>query len=152
MAHPYTLPVAVGGYDIKDEKRWRRPEQDPYAIANYAQARREDGNDYLPETSLREGGVGLVRLFDVARGMAQRVEGQYRRNWSYLPAVWNLHVRERVNLGASLKISETLKAGTVSTTDEMDIVMAAAELYKKLETGLRTNRLHTQPLIFKCTH
>ena len=73
MAHPYTLLIAVGDYDVKDEKRCRRPEPDPYAIAKYAQARREDCNDYHPEASLRDGGAGLVRLFDVARGMSETI-------------------------------------------------------------------------------
>ena len=32
MVHPYTLPIAVGGYDVPGEKRWRRPEQDIDAL------------------------------------------------------------------------------------------------------------------------
>ena len=61
--HPYTLPIAVGGYDVPGQKRWRRPEQDINALQRY---KRE---------TFQSGSVGLVRLFDVARGQPQRVEG-----------------------------------------------------------------------------
>ena len=40
MVHPYTLPIAVGGYDVPGEKRWRRPEQDINALQSYERERR----------------------------------------------------------------------------------------------------------------
>ena len=63
MVHPYTLPIAVGGYDVPGQKRWRRPELDLNAL------------QYYKKDSFRSGSVGLVKLFDVARGLPQRIEG-----------------------------------------------------------------------------
>ena len=63
MVHPYTLPIAVGGYDVPGKKRWRRPELDLNALEKYK------------ADSSRSGGVGLVKLFDVTRGLPQRIEG-----------------------------------------------------------------------------
>ena len=28
LAHPFTLPLAVGGYDVPGKPRWRRPDSD----------------------------------------------------------------------------------------------------------------------------
>ena len=63
MVHPYTLPIAVGGYDVPGQKRWRRPELNLNAHEEYQ------------ADSSRSGSVGLVKLFDVTRGLPQRIEG-----------------------------------------------------------------------------
>ena len=65
MVHPYTLPIAVGGYDIPGQKRWRRPELNMDALAEYQKDPHQTGS------------VGLVKLFDVTRGLPQRIEGRY---------------------------------------------------------------------------
>ena len=65
MVHPYTLPIAVGGYDIPGQKRWRRPELNMDALGEYQKDPHQTGS------------VGLVKLFDVTRGLPQRIEGQY---------------------------------------------------------------------------
>ena len=76
MAYPYTLPVAVGGYDVRGQDRWRR------AI----------NPEWLDDMEACE-----VKLFDLTRGLPQRIEGQYRRHWGFLPGLWNLYFREQVN-------------------------------------------------------
>ena len=63
MVHPYTLPIAVGGYDIPGQKRWRRPELNLHAVEEYRRSSNQTGS------------VGMVRLFDVTRGLPQRIEG-----------------------------------------------------------------------------
>ena len=65
MVHPYTLPIAVGGYDIPGQKRWRRPELNLDALGEYQKDPHQTGS------------VGLVKLFDVTRGLPQRIEGRY---------------------------------------------------------------------------
>ena len=65
MVHPYTVPIAVGGYDIPGQKRWRRPELNLHAVEEYQNQK----------GSHQTGSVGMVRLFDVARGLPQRIEG-----------------------------------------------------------------------------
>ena len=65
MVHPYTVPIAVGGYDIPGQKRWRRPDLNLHALEEYQ----------YQKGSHQTGSVGMVRLFDVTRGLPQRIEG-----------------------------------------------------------------------------
>ena len=67
--------------------------------------------------------------------MAQRVEGQYRRHWSYIPALWNLYFRERLYLGASLQAVTQGGSSTPLEHVEQDAAKAAADLYAKLQNG-----------------
>ena len=95
-AMPFTLPVAVGGYDVPGKPRWRRPEA------------RQDGSipAFVVEspffTEQKQVAPASVKLFDITRGLPQRVEAQYRRHWSFAPGLWSLYFREQINLGASL--------------------------------------------------
>ena len=81
-----------------------------------------------------------MKLFDIARGLPQRIEGQFRRHWGFAPALWNLYFRERINRGGSLRVQS--KATVQSTADnaDTDAAMAAAELLKKLDTGYYMDR------------
>ena len=126
MAHPYTLPFAVGGYDVVGQKRWRRPEIE----AESSQGTARD--------SCTDGGAGLVKLFDLTRGLPQRIEGQFRRHWGLVPALWNLYVRERVNLGASLKVANTVVKSETAPDNDVDMAEAAAGLYRHIEQGTYT--------------
>ena len=38
-----------------------------------------------------EGPACKVKLFDITRGLPQRIEGQFRRHWGFAPALWNLY-------------------------------------------------------------
>ena len=76
-----------------------------------------------------------VKLFDITRGLPQRIEGQFRRHWSLTPALWNLYFRERVNLGASLSIRNSSSVEASQEDVEQDAAMAAASLLKKLQHG-----------------
>ena len=82
-----------------------------------------------------EGGAARVSLFDITRGLPQRIEGNYRRHWAFAPALWNLYFRERVNLGVSLKTSAAVKSSQPVQNPEIDAATAAASLYKRLATG-----------------
>ena len=76
------------------------------------------------------------KLFDLTRGLPQRIEGQFRRSWGFAPALWNLYFRDRVNLGASLSIKRGLQLQERSAdTIETDAALAAADLLQKLEKG-----------------
>ena len=78
----------------------------------------------------------MVKLMDITRGLPQRIEGQFRRSWSFAPALWNLYFRERVNLGASLSIKRGQQHQEKSAEIlETDAAMAAADLLQKLEKG-----------------
>ena len=63
MAFPFTIPVAIGGYDVRGKDRWRRV---------------QEAGDFEARD---------VKLFDITRGLSQRIEGQYRRHWGFLPGM-----------------------------------------------------------------
>ena len=76
-----------------------------------------------------------MKLFDLTRGLPQRIEGQYRRHWGFTPALWNLYFRECINLGVGLSVKRASNAMTAGTEVETDAAMAAADLVQKLENG-----------------
>ena len=135
LAHPFTLPVAVGGYDIPGRKeRWRRPLQaqlTPSATPGSGGLRLE--NAYFKAQQQVE--PARVKLFDITRGLPSRVEAQYRRHWSFVPGLWNLYFREQVKLGVSLSAVSRGKGAAPQDVVEQDAAMAAADLYEKLQTG-----------------
>ena len=49
------------------------------------------------------------------------------------PALWNLYFRERINLGASLRVQEFAEPKKMAT--DMEMAEAAVGIYTKLETG-----------------
>ena len=132
MSHPFTLPVAVGGYDVPFHARWRRPENDDIAYPRAIFPRWLNGEHSEISTACE------VKLFDITRGLPQRIEGQFRRHWGFAPALWNLYFRECVNLGASLKINRNIKASTPHDAVEQDAAQAAAGLVQILEKGSYT--------------
>ena len=131
MAHPFTLPLAVGGYDVPYQPRWRRPE-----------------NDDIPKPRAilasclysRVGPACKVQLFDIARGLPQRIEGQFRRHWGLTPALWNLYFREQINLGASMSLKRNMETRAPNDCLDEDAAMAAAALLRKLENGTYMDR------------
>ena len=114
MAFPFTLPVAVGGYDVRGQERWRR-ETDAVACDDFKACE--------------------VKLYDVTRALPQRIEGQYRRHWCLTPALWNLYFREQLNTGVSLSTLSRGEAARPCDDTEQDAALAAAELYEKLSSG-----------------
>ena len=141
MAFPFTLPRAVGGYDPPNQPRWRRPDTKdlptPRAILQtWLEPSVGVPEQKLPNAHFAMGSASQVKLFDLTRGLPQRIEGQFRRTWGFTPALWNLYFRERVNLGASLSIKrgQRLHAPGAATV-ETDAAIAAADLVQKLEKG-----------------
>ena len=130
-AYPFTMPSAVGGYDVPGKNRWRRPLLEdidvPFLLDDV----------YFRGERMRKMQVGAaqVKLFDLARSLPRRIEAQYRRHWSFVPGLWNLYFREQVNTGTSL--SAVSRASTTQPQDqiEQDAATAAADLYEKLQSG-----------------
>ena len=123
MAFPFTLPLAVGGYDVPFKPRWRRPEYEDIPWP------RECLPGWLEPMQREHSTIGpscMVRLFDITRGLPQRIEGQYRRHWGFTPALWNLYFRERVNLGISLSVKN--RSVDPASGQVEDAAMAAAAL------------------------
>ena len=77
-----------------------------------------------------------VKIFDLARSMSQRIEGQYRRHWGFVPGLWNLHFRNEINLGISLKTATHASTEAPAAPQEQDAAVAAADLYEKLRRGM----------------
>ena len=112
MVHPFTMTVAVGGYDVPHQKRWRCPEDDE---VQYPACK--------------------VRLFDITRGLPQRIEGQFRRHWGFTPALWNLYFRSELNLSISLSVKQQTVKATPGEPQAEDAAMVAAALLDKLNHG-----------------
>ena len=99
-----TLPAAVGGYDVHNEKRWRRPEErreGGYGIIQWLRRKWRGGSATEPldgqvEKHCQIGDACRVKLFDLVKGLSQRIEGQFRRDWSFVPALWNMYFKERL--------------------------------------------------------
>ena len=110
-AMPFTLALPVGGHDVRGRARWRRPKD-----------------------------AAEVELLDLVRGLPRRVEAQFRRHWAFVPALWNLYFRERINFGKQLSTRQRPKGkGSEPATfdhDEDDKARVAGRLYKRLEKGL----------------
>ena len=98
-AFPFPLPSAVGGYDVPHKPRWRRPEDEdlpvPRAYFENWLTGGQSMKEKKPGIHSYVGPACKVQLFDITRGLPQRIEGQYRRHWGFTPALWNLYFRER---------------------------------------------------------
>ena len=93
---------------------------------------------WLQKLGKEHGTVGpacKVSLFDLTRGLPQRIESQYRRHWGFTLALWNLYFRERLNLGASLSVKTCSKSKTVDSVRDEDAAMTAATLVQQLDHG-----------------
>ena len=49
--------------------------------------------------------------------------------------MFSLYFRERVNLGASLRVKQAVGQDAISKASETDTALTAVELYKLLDTG-----------------
>ena len=96
MAHPCTLPLAVGVYDLPQQARWRRPEDDTIPEPRVGMC------DWIATDTV--GPSRRVLLCDLAKSLPQRIEGQYRRRWGLAPGLWHLYFPGRINLGISLTV------------------------------------------------
>jgi hypothetical protein len=137
MAHPFTMPLAVGGYDVPHEPRWRRPEDDDIPFP------RSRCSNWMPKAMAKHSEVGpacRVKLFDITRSLPQRIEGQFRRHWGFAPAVWNLYFREQLNLGISLSVKQVAPKDTPADSRAEDAAMAAVGLLQKLDHGFYLDR------------
>ena len=132
MAHPFTLPLAVGGYDIPHQDRWRRPEDNSIPSPSVKQTNwftscqsniDQDSTAVVGRTAYGHDKIGpacKVKLYDLTRGMPQRIEGQFRRHWGFGVAVWSLYFRERINLGVSMCVKSTFDARRPNQTVDED--------------------------------
>ena len=142
MAFPFTVPLAVGSYDIPHQPRWRRPNDEdlPYPRTHLLSGIHDcQDKSWLFDHS-KVGPACRVQLFDITRGLPQRIEGQFRRHWGFTPALWNLYFRERINLGISLSVRTKTQAGTPKALTDEDAAMAAAALLQKLQHGFFMDR------------
>merc|ERR1711873_352032 len=129
-AHPFTLPLAVGGYDVPGKPRWRRPDAERLAL---------QGAVLLADplfSSQTQASAAEVKLFDITRSLPRRVEAQFRRHWHFVLGLWNLYFRNQVNKGASLGVGARTKPQQPQEQVEQDAAMAASALYHVLQYGV----------------
>ena len=135
MAFPFTLPSVVGSYDVPNKLRWRRPENDDVplprdCLTSWMHSLSKPHQYKLPVEHAAVSTACPVKLFDITRGLPQRIEGQYRRHWGFTPALWNLYFRERLSLGIGLSVKRGLAHAPVDDGIETDAAIAAAGLLK----------------------
>ena len=140
MAFPFTIPSAVGSHDVPHKPRWRRSEDKDVIypkefLDTWMTSVTRPAQHQLPSEHAAVGTACEVKLFDITRGLPQRVEGQYRRHWGFTPALWNLYFRERVNLGIGLSVKRSLSDACAGHEVETDAAIAAADLLQQLEKG-----------------
>ena len=118
FAHPFTLPIAVGGYDVPTTPLWRRP--DWFMVSQ----EKEEGRALFLQNEIfdaqQQVGASPVKLFDLARSLPRRIEAQYRRHWSFVPGLWNMYFREQVNLGVSLGATSKVSKGQAAEPVEQN--------------------------------
>ena len=86
LANPFTMPVAVGGYDVPGKPRWRRPVTESGDLQGEAASRVPLEDPFFREQV--QCVPPAVKLYDLARGMPRRIEAQYRRHWIFVPSLW----------------------------------------------------------------
>ena len=144
IAFPFALPSVVGGYDVPYKARWRRPENEdlpqPRALLNHWMTPlRYSVQQSIGESHMALGPAYKLQVFDLTRGLPQRIEGQYRRLWGFTPALCKLYFRECVNLGVSLSVKRSVLDITGAQQVEADVAIAAADLLVKLDNGYYTD-------------
>ena len=81
MANMYAMPVAVGGVDFPGQLPWRRFTDDEPSQVPLEES---------PAVKRQKEPAAIVDLFSFLKGTSRHILGQFRRNWSYLPGVFNL--------------------------------------------------------------
>ena len=105
-AHPFTLVLPVGGYDIPRASGGRRPTQ-----------------------------ACKVSLADLVRSLPRQLVGQFRRHWSFVPALWKLYFRQKVQWSATARAKAAVNPEEPQEDVEEDAASAMAVAYKELGTG-----------------
>ena len=162
MANPFTIPFAVGCFDMDKQEVWRRWTSDRFKEKGQCRVRMWPAiQDYPPEGQAfaekmesrlgkllgkeadrgkllkrkpRQVPASMLRLQAFTRSTARRAEGQFRRHWTYIPFVWNLYFRMQLYFGASLSWSPKM-VGSEDPEVISDAASAAADLYQKLMHG-----------------
>ena len=126
----------VGSCDVPNQPRWRNPEDadfvDPSAVLpDWLSKSWEGPCNHRPSLHRPH--------FDITRGLPRGIESQLQRHWVFVPALWNLYARQRVNLGISLSVkNRQLSLGT-DNDKEQDAAMEARDQFEefKLEPKLK---------------
>ena len=119
MANMYAMPVAVGGVDFPGQVPWRRVADDEPTQVPLEEP---------PAVKTQQEPAATVDLFAFLRGTARHILAQFRRNWSYIPGLFNLWFQSEINLGASLRVATKMQVDKGCDFVEEDAATAAAGL------------------------
>ncbi|CAE7860116.1 esrp2 [Symbiodinium microadriaticum] len=105
LAFPMVFTRPVGGYDVAGKPKWRRADAEPG-----------------------------VTLHNLVCGLPRRVEAQFRRHWTFVPGLYNLYFRDRLNRQISLRLQRASATNNLGAL-EQSATAAASELYRQLQDG-----------------
>ena len=130
LAHSFTLPAAVGGYDVSGEPRWRRPDKDTLRRVGGVTLTEEvfKGQPQRPSAN-----VGIA---DLVSGLPRRIEAQFRRHWHFVPGLFNLFFRHLVYRSPSSQVSVCISPGEPQEAVEQHAALSARALYPHSITGV----------------
>ena len=132
-AFPMAFPCAVGGYDVAGVDRWRRPKDGTVArqVLNvWRRCPSVAATIQLPEAHSMPGFACQVSIDDLERGCVQRIEGNWRRDWTVGAALRNLNARHVLNTGIGVSYAKlcTDAAGDANMT-QTDVAMTVHDIY-----------------------
>ena len=86
------------------------------------------------EKHCRIGDACTVELFDLVKGLSQRIEGQFRRDWSFVPALWNMYFKECLLSGHSISVGTLADASQPTAISRELLTVALEKIYNKLDS------------------
>ena len=138
MAFPAAIPAAVGGYDVDHKKRWRRPAEEAiqrdngHEIMRWLQPFTTSG---LTRHSLSIGGACAVSLYDLTKGYAQRIEGNFRRDLMLPGGMWNMYFKHQLRTKWNLGLQRAIDSGEPGSSCAESVRVALKGIYKALDHG-----------------
>ena len=115
----------VSSCAVQNLPQWRKPEDDAFSAPPAVLS------DWLINHRNVHATIGpacSVRGFDITRRSVMRIEGHFRRHWRFVPALWNLCLREHVSFDIRLSVkSQHISLGTDEAKGR-DTAMATSDL------------------------
>ena len=121
---------------LNTQRRWRRPIDDRVQRNVMNVWRRVPGKGQQAGLDVAHSLPGVachVTINDLERGCVQRIEGNWRRDWSVGGAMRNQNCRQRLNIGIGISYAQALTKRHNNTPT--DVAMTLRDVYHKMQHG-----------------